>query len=118
MPVFGNSSYVSNSDGNDLNNGLSSRFPYESIEILNSMVFSSGDSIYFKSGDYWNGMFRLKGSGTAMEPIVVDVYGGSDKRVINGYGYQAYTLLYNDGHIVIIKIHTSLGNRKMWIVLL
>ena len=91
--------YVSNTLGNDQNDGLSTEFPFQSIEKLNSMVFSAGDSIYFKSGDYWEGMFWLKGSGTAMQPIVVDVYGGSDRPIINGYGYQSCILIYNDEHI-------------------
>lgn len=110
--VFASSYYISSSEGNDLNNGLSSQFPFESIEMLNSMVFSPGDSIYFKSGDYWEGMFWLKGSGTSMEPIVVDVYGGSDKPVINGFGYQACILLYNDDHIVIngIELYNSFSH--------
>ena len=65
------------------------------------MVFSPGDSIYFKSGDYWEGMFWLKGSGSSTNPIVVDVYGGNIKPIINGYGYQSSILIFNDQHIEI-----------------
>ena len=65
------------------------------------MVFSPGDSIYFKSGDYWEGMFWLKGSGSSTDPIVVDVYGGNIKPIINGYGYQSSILIFNDQHIEI-----------------
>ena len=91
--------YVSSSMGNDLNNGLSIQSPFKSIEKLNSMNFNPGDSICFKSGDYWKGMFWLKGSGTLTEPIVVDVYGGNTKPIINGFGYQASVLIFNDQHI-------------------
>ena len=49
------------------------------IEKLNSMVFTAGDSIYFKSGDYWEGMFWLRGSGSPTQPIIVDVYGSTMK---------------------------------------
>ncbi len=52
--------YVSSSQGNDQNNGLSVQSPFKSIEKLNSINFNAGDSIYFKSGDYWEGMFWLK----------------------------------------------------------
>ena len=91
--------YVSSSVGNDLNNGLSIQTPFKSIEKLNSMNFNAGDSIYFKSGDYWEGMFWLNGSGTLADPIVVDVYGGNIKPIINGFGYQASVLIFNDQHI-------------------
>jgi len=91
--------YISSSQGNDLNDGLSIQSPFQSIEKLNSMQFNSGDTIYFKSGDYWEGMFWLNGSGSLTQPIVVDVYGGNNKPIINGFGYQASILIFNDQHI-------------------
>ena len=91
--------YISSSLGSDQNNGLSIQTPFKSIEKLNSMNFNAGDSIYFKSGDYWEGMFWVKGSGTLTEPIVIDVYGGNTKPIINGFGYQASVLIFNDQHI-------------------
>ena len=91
--------YVSSSQGSDLNDGLSIQSPFQSIEKLNSMQFYPGDSIYFKSGDYWEGMFWLKGSGSLNQPITVDVYGGNNRPIINGYGYQASILVFNDQHI-------------------
>ena len=91
--------YVSSSQGNDLNNGVSIQSPFQSIEKLNSMQFNPGDSIYFKSGDYWEGMFWINGSGSYTQPIVIDVYGGSNRPIINGFGYQASVLIFNDQHI-------------------
>ena len=91
--------YVSNSQGNDLNDGLSIQSPFQSIDKLNSMQFNAGDSIYFKSGDYWEGMFWLNGSGSFTQPIVIDVYGGNNRPIINGFGYQASILIFNDKHI-------------------
>ena len=91
--------YVSSSQGSDLNNGLSIQSPFQSLEKLNSMQFNPGDSIYFKSGDYWEGMFWLNGSGSLTQPIVIDVYGGNNRPVINGFGYQAAILIFNDQHI-------------------
>ena len=69
--------YVSSSQGNDLNDGLSIQSPFQSIEKLNSMHFNAGDSIYFKSDDYWEGMFWINGSGSFTQLIVIDVYGGN-----------------------------------------
>ena len=88
--------YISSSQGNDLNDGLSIQTPFQSIDKLNTMQFSPGDTIYFKSGDYWEGMLWLKGSGSTTQPIVVDVYGGNNKPIINGFGYQASILIFNN----------------------
>ena len=98
--------YVSSSQGSDMNNGLSSQTPFQSIEKLNSMQFSAGDSIYFKSGDYWEGMFWLNGSGSLNQPIVIDIYGGSNRAIINGVGYQSSILIFND--TATTEIYTSL----------
>ena len=79
--------YVSSSQGNDSNNGLSIQSPFKSIEKLNTMQFNAGDTIYFKSGDYWEGMFWIKGSGSYTNPIVIDVYGGNIRPIINAVSY-------------------------------
>ena len=104
--------YVSSSQGNDQNDGLSIQSPFQSIEKLNSMEFSAGDSIYFKSGDYWEGMFWLDGSGSSTQPIVVDVYGGDSRPIINGFGYQASILIFNDQHIEIngLELYNSFSH--------
>ena len=91
--------YVSSSQGDDLNNGLSIQSPFKSIEKLNSMQFNAGDTIYFKSGDYWQGMFWIKSSRSSSHPIVIDVYGGNNKPIINGFGYQASILIFNNQNI-------------------
>ena len=104
--------YVSSSQGNDSNNGLSIQSPFKSIEKLNTMQFSPGDTIYFKSGDYWEGMFWIKGSGSYTHPIVIDVYGGNIRPIINGFGYQASILIFNDQHIYInnLELYNSFSH--------
>ena len=104
--------YVSSSQGSDLNDGLSVQSPFKSIDKLNSIQFNPGDSIYLKSGDYWEGMFWLKGSGSIGQPIVVDVYGGNNRPIINGFGYQASILIFNDQHIHInnLELHNSFSH--------
>jgi len=114
--LFGNTKaqvyYISSSQGNDQNDGLSIESPFRSIDKLNSMEFNPGDSIYFKSGDYWKGMFWLKGSGTFAEPIVVDVYGGENRPIIDGYGYQASILIFNDQNIEVngLELYNSFSH--------
>ncbi len=104
--------YVSSSQGNDSNNGLSIQSPFKSIEKLNTMQFNAGDTIYFKSGDYWEGMFWIKGSGSYTNPIVIDVYGGNIRPIINGFGYQASILIFNDQHIYInnLELYNSFSH--------
>ena len=57
--------YVSSSVGNNQNNGLTPMSPFKSISVLNSM---SGDSILFKSGEIFNGMFWF---GNQQNPIFI-----------------------------------------------
>ena len=110
--VLASAYYVSNTFGNDENDGLSVEFPFQSIEKLNSIVFTPGDSIFLKSGDYWEGMWWLKGSGALSNPIVVGSYGGEIRPIINGYGYQSCILIYNDQHIEIngLELYNSFSH--------
>ena len=113
--------FISNSLGNDSNSGLSLQNPIKTISRLNAFNFYPGDSILFKSQDTFHGMFWLKGSGDLTHPIVVDTYGGIEKAIINGDGYQSSILLYNDDYISINNLEIfnynshldSLGNIKL-----
>ena len=93
--------YVSSSTGSDTNNGLTQALAWQSLDKLYNTTFSPGDIILFKSGDIWQGMFWLKGSGSAGNPIIVDKYGGTAKPIIDGDGYQSSLLIYNDDYIEI-----------------
>ena len=99
--------YVSSSTGNNNNNGLSAQFPFNSLDKLNTMSFLPGDSILFKSGDYFQGMLWIKGSGSFQQPIILDSYAGTVKPIINGNGYQAAILIYNNEHIFINNLEIS-----------
>ena len=65
-------------------------------------------------------MCWIKGSGNINNPIVIDSYGGDQKPIINGDGYQACILIYNDDNININNLELfneashldSLGNTK------
>ena len=99
--------YISSSNGNDNNNGLSTQSPFQSIDKLNSLTFFPGDSILFMSGDYFEGMFWIKGSGNSQQDIVVDRYNGSTRPIINGFGYQACVLIYNDQYITLNNLELT-----------
>lgn len=97
----GNTYYVSSSEGNDYNDGLSKSEAWNSLEKVNSQEFEPGDKILFKAGDEWDGSLKLENiEGTEQAPIIFDKYGSSDsdkRPVLNGNGttsdepYSIYT---------------------------
>lgn len=99
--ILANTYYVSNTSGNDQFDGLSSEYAFKTLNKINSIIYNPGDTILFKSGDSWEGMLWIKGSGNLNNPIVIDSYGGEQKPIINGDGYQACILIYNDDNIYI-----------------
>ena len=58
------------------------------------------------------GMFHLKGSGSPSQPVVVSAFGDEDldNPSIDGDGFQAAILIYNDSHITIE--HLTLTNES------
>ena len=78
--------YVSASVGSDKNDGLSADKPWATLTKVNAVTFQPGDKVLLKSGDKWAGQLILSGSGTEVSPIVVDLYGGTVKPIINGNG--------------------------------
>ncbi|MBV8326416.1 right-handed parallel beta-helix repeat-containing protein [Chryseobacterium sp.] len=78
--------YYVSPDGNDSNSGTRAGTPWKTIAKINSLSFSPGDKILFKSGGIWNEMLVPKGSGADASPITIDKYGGEVLPVINGGG--------------------------------
>jgi hypothetical protein len=78
--------YVDPQKGADNNGGISETAPWQSLAKVNAAAFAPGDRILFKSGGRWRGQLAPKGSGAEGQPIVIDVYGGRDKAVIDGAG--------------------------------
>lgn len=77
--------YVSNSLGNDLNNGLSPSSPWKTLAMVSSFNFQPGDSILFKRGDVWKEASTLAftESGTVTSPIIISTYGLGNKPIIS-----------------------------------
>ena len=70
------------------------------IHVLQEFLSSYG-RILFRRGDTWQGMLHLKGSGNAGAPILLSNYGDGPLPLIDGNGYQACILLYNEGFVEI-----------------
>ncbi len=85
--------YISSTDGNDSNNGLSPDSAWKSLNKVNSTSFCSGDKILFKSGSQFTGRLHLKNSGSLGAPIVIDMYGDGSKPRIDAEGLFDEALL-------------------------
>ena len=89
--------------GDDALSGLSPTNAWQSLDALNAQTFLPGDSILFERGGIWHGMLHLKGSGAEGAALVVGAYGDNSqpRPILDGDGYQASLLIYNDSHIVV-----------------
>jgi hypothetical protein len=85
--------YVDATNGNDANNG-SLTFPWKSISKVNSLIFSAGSRIFFKSGETWSGQLIPKGLGTSAEPTIIGKYGNGANPIINGIGITGKATIY------------------------
>ena len=99
--------YVSASVGDDANDGLTEATPFQTLARVNALMLEPGDQVLFKSGDAWQGMLWPKGSGTGGQPIVIGSYGGTVKPLIDGDGYQASLLIFNNDHYTISDLELT-----------
>ena len=76
----GTTYYISESLGNDENDGLSESTPWKSIERLTQVKLTAGDTVLFKSGDIWYGSFEIDVSGGDKDnPLTFSSYGDGNK---------------------------------------
>jgi hypothetical protein len=70
--------YVSQTDGDDMNDGLTAATAWKSIAMVSASTFAPGDKILLKAGDAWTGTtLQPKGNGESGNPITVGEYGSS-----------------------------------------
>lgn len=81
----GNTCYFVDSEGKAEGKGTQEQ-PFNSLDSINEITFGPGDKILIKSGSKFIGQLYPKGSGSEEAPIIIDVYGGSDKPLIDGQG--------------------------------
>jgi len=72
----GRTYYISNSKGNDSNDGLSPGSPWKNLSKVSATSgYSAGSVILLKAGDVWTGVTMTSGvAGTASAPITVGMY--------------------------------------------
>jgi hypothetical protein len=99
--------YVDGRAGNDANAGTSSSAAWKTLGKVNATTFHPGDRILLKSSSVWRGQLWPKGSGTEGHPIVVDMYGGGVKPVINCDG------LFEDAVLVKNQEYWEIANLEI-----
>jgi len=85
--------YIDATNGNDMDDGISPLTAWKTVEKINNVTFSPGDSILFKAGEKWYGVLKPKGSGEEGSPIVMDRFDSGPRPEIHGKGQDAYTIL-------------------------
>ena len=70
----GPKTYFVSPSGNDNATGLSVKDAWKSLDKINRTEFQPGDQILLESGAVWNGQLKLKGSGTADQPIILSSF--------------------------------------------
>ncbi|NCT16299.1 MAG: T9SS type A sorting domain-containing protein [Flavobacteriales bacterium] len=108
--------YISSSDGNDENSGLSSSLAWKTLSKVNTFDFAPGDSILFKTGDEFIGQLFIKVSGADGKPITYASYGDTEKPIINsapseGGSFEASVLIRNKSNIIFQDIEVT--NNRM-----
>lgn len=99
-PHIASAFYISSTDGNDSNDGLSTSTPWKTIERANLLEMIPGDSLLFKSGDTFKGrLFIQSEGGVDSLKVVISSYGTGSKPVIDGDGYLSSINILNSGNI-------------------
>ena len=109
--------YVSSSEGDDANDGLSANNPFKSLEKISAVALGDGDSILFKTGDTFIGQLFVNGSGLEDSPIIISSYGAGEKPIINGAtavggDYLSAILINNHEYIEIQNLEIT-NDRKV-----
>lgn len=102
--------YISSSEGNDENDGLSEKTPWKSFDKLSDLELKAGDKILLKKGDSWLGekIELYSPTGTKDNMVTLGAYGEGEKPKLALFEnevpkYQEYPLIYieNAEHFMI-----------------
>jgi hypothetical protein len=105
--------YVNNKSGSNCTNssaGTSQTQPWCDFTPVNAKTFQPGEQLLLARGATWFQSLQLKGSGTASDPISLNVYGTGNRPIIRGNGTTlAYgiSLISNPNHWAINNLEIS-----------
>lgn len=103
-PLVATNYYVSVSEGNNANDGLTPVTPWQDFANLAPLTLAPGDSVNLKRGDTWAASkLTLAGKGTALDPIRLTAYGDGLNPVITGINRttEPAVVINNASHWVI-----------------
>lgn len=107
----GTTYYVDSVGGSDSASGKSENAAWKTLDKVNSVKFSPGDSIRLKGGSVFIGQLYPKGSGTASAPITIDMYGGGQKPMILADGRNnSVVTLFNQEYWEINNLDVTSNN--------
>ena len=85
QPLPTSAYYVSASNGNDSADGLTPASAWKSLARVSNLVLQPSTVVYLSAGDVWMEGFAPAGGGSALQPVIVDVYpAGGAPAVLNG----------------------------------
>jgi len=102
--------YVSNT-GNDINPGLTSALPWQTLAKVNAATFKAGDQILFNRGETFYGTLNARTSGTSGNPITYGAYGTGLNPIISGF--TTISGWINEGGGIYSKVITSDAQTNM-----
>lgn len=100
--------YVSSTHGDDRNPGTKSTTPWRSLAKINQLKLQGGDRIWLMSGDKFLDaglVFLPDDQGTAVNPIIIDIFGGTDRAIIMPPRGQHGISIHNTAGITIRNLH-------------
>ncbi|MBP2000664.1 hypothetical protein J2Z69_001695 [Paenibacillus shirakamiensis] len=107
-------SYYVDCSANGEGNGTSSS-PINSLNAVNALTLSPGDSVLFKRGSSCSGSLSPQGNGSASQPIVIGSYGTSSARSrIDASGQEDAVKLRNLSYVTVQDLElTASGDNTL-----
>ena len=90
-PVFAHHYYVSVTDGDDSDTGLTPALAWATIAKVNGFAFAAGDTVSFNKGDTWRELLTIPRAGAADTYMVYNAYGTGDNPRLLGSNTTTWT---------------------------
>ena len=94
-------------NGDDSRDGRAHSSAWRTLAKANDSRFKPGDRLLLRRGSRFSGGLKLKLTGTAAEPIVIDAYGDGADPVIDAKGYMAAVHLLGSHHVVVRNLEIT-----------
>ena len=83
IPLFAHRYYVSVTDGDDSDTGLTTALAWATISKVNGFAFAAGDTVSFNKGDTWRETLTIPRAGAIGTYMVYNSYGtGNNPRIL------------------------------------